>query len=287
MMGPKEWTAALTAALGRVPLRRRPEVRAVRATPGGYRVILHHSELTHRLLMQALLDRAEVSRVLEAWDASHGPVDVCFTFGGDSLHEAEEMITIDSHGVRAIEPLRSRQRLDGLTDDGPEAWFRKTTGAAIPFSLPRGMVRCDVTAWETPGATDVFGGLPTDPVIVINPGELTILGAYGGGAILYVACEGPHYTFLRLHFGGAYGSIDQDKRYVTAYLRGYARFRDRTRPRLSRSILLHDEGSTSLRVAPPGVPITGDDELVEIPCSSWKEAEESLDSFFEEGGRVA
>lgn len=288
-MGPKEWTAALSAALERVPLRRRPEVRAVRVTPGGYRVILHHNELTHRLLMQALLDRAEVTRMLQSWDAAHGPLELCFTFGGDSLHEAEEMITVDSRGVRALDPQKSRHRLDALTDEGPEAWFRRMTGAALPFSLPREMARCDVATWETPGASEAFGGLPKAPVLLDNPGELTILGHYGaasqnGPSIYYIASEGPHYAFLRLHFGGVYGSADQDRRYVTAYLRGYARFRDRTRPRLSRSILIHNVGSTSLRVSFAGA---ADDDLIEIPCSSWKEAEEALDAHLEEGSGAA
>ena len=282
-MGPKEWTAAMEAALERVPLRRRPEVRAVRVTPGGYRVILHHNELTHRLLMQALLDRAEVNRVLSSWDASNGPVELCLTFGGDSLHEAEEMITIDARGIHALEPLRSRQRIDGLSDEGPDAWFRRTTGAALPFSLPRDLARCDVTAWETPGASEAFSGLPTTTIVLDNPADLTIFGYYGsvanGHSIYYIASEGPHYAFLRLHFGGAYGSMDQDRRYVTAYLRGYARFRDRTRPKLKKSVLLHNVGSTSLRVA--FMNDAPDAELVEIPCSSWKEAEEAFDAHFE------
>jgi len=287
-MGPKEWTAALEAGLERVPLRRRPEVRAVRVTPGGYRVILHHNELTHRLLMQALLERADVSRLLSSWDAQSGPLAICFTFGGDDIDEAEEMITIDGRNVRSLDPMRSRQRLDELTDEGPEDWFKRTTGAALPFSLPRGMLRCDVSAWETPGASDAFGapgGLPVTPAPLDNPTDLTILGYYGNAsnsyAIYYVSSEGPHYAFLRLHFGGAYSSVDQDRRYVTAYLRGFARWRDRFRPKLRRSTLIHNVGSTSLRVGFKDA-APGDAGLVEIPCSSWKEAEESLEAHFQE-----
>lgn len=285
-MSPYEWTLALQAALERLPVRRRPEVRAARVTPGGYRIFLQHHELTHRRLLQALLARAEVSRVLDTWDTSHGPLEICFTLGGDEIYQAEEMITVDARGVHTQDPLSSRRAADALTDEGAEAWFRRATGAVLPFSLPSGMARCGATAWETPGASDAFGGLPTNIVILENPIDLAIIGHYGAApgsaSLYYISAEGPHYAFLRLHFGGAVGSISQDRRYVTAFLRGYARFRDGARDKLRRSILIHNEGKTTLRVDPEGAEHVASD-LIDIPCSSWREAEESFDALFEEG----
>jgi hypothetical protein len=279
-MDPREWSAALTASLEHVHLRRLLEVRSVRVTPGGYRVILHHHELTHRLLMQELLDRPEVSRVLDGWDIANGPLSICFMHAGDDARDAEEMITIDSRGVFTLDPMRSRQRLDYLTDEGPLAWFKRTVSGDLPFRLPSGMLRCDARAWETPGAVDAFGELPIIPVVLDNPGDLTIFGHFGHGvssyAIYHIASEGPHYTFLRLHFGGAYGSIDQDRRYVLAYLRGFGRFRERWRPLLRQSTLVHNMGTTTLRVVFRGSGV-GATSVTEVPFSTWKDVDEFLE----------